>query len=336
MQERAETLSEGRWSLGRLLKTSGSFWEACTLHAGVQLDVFTILGDRSMGAEAVAETIGGDPRATGTLLHALAAMGLIVKRGETFSNTPESRTFLVRGAPEYVGFIILHHHHLVPAWSRLPDAVKGGKPVRKKRRGKREIESFLMGMFNQAMAIAPNLASEIDLSDRQHLLDLGGGPGTYAIHFCLANPALEATVFDLATTRPFALKTIARFGLKGRIRFRAGDCLKDDLGGPYDAAWLSHLLHSLGPDQCREVIKRAVSVLTPGGVIFVHDFILKNTLDAPLFPALFSLNMLVNTEAGRAYSERDIREMLSEAGCKDIKRLPFTGPADSGIITATV
>jgi SAM-dependent methyltransferase len=327
---------ESEWNLGKLLRTSGSFWEACTLHAAVQLDVFTILGDASMDAEAVAERIGSDVRATGALLNALKAMGLLAKRGEAFSNTPECRAHLVRGAPGYIGHIIRHHHHLVPAWSRLPDAVRLGKPVRKKRRTESEIESFLMGMYNQAMATAPALVTEIDLSDRHQLLDLGGGPGTYAIHFCLANPGLKATVFDLPAAEPFALKTVAGFGLKQRVEFRAGDYLKDDLGGPYDAAWLSHVLHSMGPDGCRKVIEKAVSVLAPGGVIFVHDFILKNTLDAPLFPALFSLNMLVNTKAGRAYSEREIREMLSEVGCKDIKRLPFKGPADSGIISATV
>jgi SAM-dependent methyltransferase len=336
VQERAETLGEGRWSMGRLLQTSGSYLQACTLHAALRLDVFTVLGEGSRRAAAVAETIGADPRATETLLNALTAMGLIIKRGETFSNTPESRTFLVKGAPEYVGFLILHHHHLVPAWSRLSDAVQGGKPVRKKRRSKREIESFLMGMFNQAMAIAPNLALTIDLSERRHLLDLGGGPGTYAVHFCLANPGLEATVMDLSSTRPYALKTIERFGLGGRIRFKAGNGLKDDLGGPYDAAWLSHLLHSLGPEECREVIKKVVSALTPGGILFIHDFILDNTLASPLFPALFSLNMLVNTEAGRAYPEKDIRDMLSEAGLKSIERLPFKGPTESGILKAAV
>ena len=68
----------------------------------------------------------------------------------------------------------------------------------------------------------------------------------------------------------------------------------------------------------------------------VHDFILEKTMDAPIFPALFSLNMLVNTEKGQAYSETQINEMLSRAGVKEIKRLPFRGPNDSGIISGIV
>ena len=88
-----------------------------------------------------------------------------------------------------------------------------------------------MGMFNLAMAIAPKVSQEIDLSGKKHFLDLGGGPGTYAIHFCLANPELKATIADLSTTRPFAEKTIARFGVSDRVAFADCDYLKESIPG---------------------------------------------------------------------------------------------------------
>ena len=66
-------------------------------------------------------------------------------------------------------------------------------------------ESFLLGMFNLASQLAPRLAREIDLSGRQRLLDLGGGPGTYAIHFCRQYPDLVAAVYDLPTSRIVAM-----------------------------------------------------------------------------------------------------------------------------------
>lgn len=324
------------WDPGRLLKTSGSYWEACTLHAGVTLDVFTLMGDETLKAEEIARRLGGDVRGVTALLNALAAMGLLVRKGEAYANTSEGRSFLVKGSPHYIGYMIKHHHHLVVAWSELSKAVKSGGPVRKRADDPEETESFLMGMFNQAMAIAPALAGEIELSGRTRLLDLGGGPGTYAIHFCLANAHLRATVFDLPSTRPFALKTIGRFGVGDRIDFMAGDYLVDEIGGSYDVAWLSHILHSLGPGDCEALIEKAVSVLEPGGMILVHDFILEDSLDSPLFPALFSLNMLVNTREGRSYSQSQIERMLSAASVKGIDRLSFKGPNDSGILRGWV
>jgi len=59
-------------------------------------------------------------------------------------------------------------------------------------------------------------------------------------------------------------------------------------------------------------------------------------MDGPLFPALFSLNMLLDTDSGQAYSEQQLMDMLAEAGLKDIKRLPVQTPNDSGLITGIV
>ena len=71
-------------------------------------------------------------------------------------------------------------------------------------------------------------------------------------------------------------------------------------------------------------------------MIIVHDFISNNTMDSPFFPALFSLNMLLGTYQGRSYSEKQIMDMPSTAGVKQIKRVPFNTPNDSGIITGIV
>jgi cyclopropane fatty-acyl-phospholipid synthase-like methyltransferase len=193
-----------------------------------------------------------------------------------------------------------------------------------------------MGMFNLAMNLAPQLVTQIDLSHRRHLLDLGGGPGTYAIHFCLNNPRLNATVFDLPTTRPFAEKTIEKFGLAERIQFVSGDYLEDNIEGAYDVAWLSQILHGEGPDDCQRLIEKAVSVLQPDGMILVHEFILNNTMDSPLHPALFSLNMLLGNPSGQSYSEEQIINMLEKAGVKEIKRHPFKSYNDSGIVYGTL
>ncbi|MDM8522728.1 methyltransferase [Desulfococcaceae bacterium HSG8] len=326
------------WNPGQLFEISGFYWKTCTLHAGVKLDIFTIIGDEQLTGREVARKLNSDERAVTMLLNALSAMNLLTKTGERYANIPSAAALLSKNSPRYIGHMIMHHHHLVATWSRLDEAVKTGKPVRvayedddEQRR-----ESFLMGMFNLAMGIAPGLAKQTDLSGRRHLLDLGGGPGTYAIHFCLNNPRLSATVGDLPTTRPFAEKTIEKFGLSDRISFTDVNYMEDEIKGKYDVVWMSHILHAEGPGDCQKIIWKAVSALEPGGMIMIHDFILDETMDAPLFPSLFSLNMLMATSYGQSYSEKQIREMLSEAGVKDIQRTSFHGPNDSGIITGVV
>ncbi len=330
-------MDNSQWNPGKLLEVSGAYWQTCTLHAAVKLDLFTELGGLSLDARQVAEGKELDPRAAAMLLDALAAMGLLIKSDKKYANTPASLTFLSKDASDYVGHMILHHHHLVESWSRLDESVKSGKPVRTRTSfsdGERR-ESFLMGMYNNAMLLAPQIVPQIDLSGRRHLLDMGGGPGTYAIHFCRHNPGLTATVFDLPTTRPFAEKTIASFGLEDRIDFQPGSYIEEPVPGAYDAAWLSHILHGEGPRTCRMLIEKAAAALKPGGLIMIHEFILDDTRDRPLFPALFSLNMLLGTDSGQAYSRGEIRKMLEDAGISDIQRHPFRGPTDSGIIFGT-
>jgi predicted O-methyltransferase YrrM len=329
-------MDEDHWNPGKLMKVSGAYWESFPLHVAVDLDVFTLIGEGSLSAEEVASRWRGNARSARMLLEAVTAMGLLEKKADKYSNTEAARTFLIKTSPAYVGYIVKHQHHLVSSWSKLSQAVKTGKPVRKKRRTKAELESFLMAMYNNASSLAPRITQEIDLSQRRHLLDMGGGPGTYAIHFCQANPNLKATVFDLPSTKPFARKTIGRFGLSSTIDFQSGDYLSDSVHGTYDVAWLSQILHSMGPESCCRVIEKAVSVLEPGGLILVHEFLLNDTHDGPLFPALFALNMLVNTEEGRSYSEGEVKDMLMKAGVRDIRRLPFRGPTDSGILSGTV
>lgn len=326
------------WNPGKLLETSGSYWKSCTLQAGVKLGIFSLIGDRTQTDQEIAGTLGGDLRGVTMLLNALCALGLLVKMGNTYANTDFSKTFLDKGSPQYLGYIIMHHHHLVESWEKLDQGVLTGKPTRSRSGFEEAVvrESFLMGMFNMAMNLAPRIVPEIDLSGRKHLLDLGGGPGTYAIHFCLQNPGLRATVYDLPTTRSFAEKTITRFGLSERIEFQEGDYLEGTIQGTFDVVWLSHILHGEGPEDCQQMIGKAVSRLEPGGLILIHEFILNDEMDGPPFPALFSLNMLLGTEKGQSYSDRQIREMLAQAGARDIRRIPIQTPNDSGIIQGRI
>jgi SAM-dependent methyltransferase len=301
------------------------------------LGLFTAIGTTPLTVEELADQTQASRDGIERLLNALAAMGLVEKKDGRCACPPSIQRLLAKDSPDYIGHIILHHHHLMESWARLDESVRSGRAIRDRSSVGREEwrESFLMGMFNLAMAIAPRMAEAIDLSGRRRLLDLGGGPGTYAIHFCLKNPALAAAVFDLPTTRPFAEKTISRFQLNRRIDFSAGDYHSDGIPGRYDVAWLSHILHAEGPEACRNIIQKTVSALEPGGMIIIHEFILNDTLDGPLFPALFSLNMLLGTESGRSYSEAELSAMLAAAGVRDIRRIPVQTPNDSGVIRGT-
>jgi len=324
------------WTIPDLLQLSGGYWSTCALHAGVKLDIFSALDGSPRTAGEVAQLRHSDPRGTGMLLDALAALALLEKRGSSYIATPFAAAHLSKASPGYMGHILMHHHHLMAGWARLHEAVQSGGPIRERvSHGDDEAvrESFLMGMFNLANQLAPRIAQSIDLSGCRRLLDLGGGPGTYAIHFCRANPGLSAVIYDLPTTRTFAEGTIARFGLSEKITFTAGDYHADPVPSGFDVAWLSHVLHADGPAACAELLRKAVAAVDPGGVLMVQEFILDDAKDGPQFPALFSLNMLLGTEAGQSYSGSELTAMLREAGLSDVHRLALELPNGAGVLT---
>jgi len=320
---------------GKILFTSGFYWKTCTLHAGVKLDLFSQLSGKPLTASELSEKTGYDLRGITMLINALAAMELLEKKEGFYSNTEESDVFLSKQSDRYIGYMIMHHHHLMDSWSHLDQAVTSGKPVRTRSSFGDETvrESFLMGMFNSAMILAPRIVKTIDLADKKHILDLGGGPGTYAIHFCQENPGLQATVFDLPSTRPYAEKTIRQFKMSQRISFKDGDFIDDPLQGIYDVIWMSHILHGENPENCEKLIQKAASALVPGGLLLIHEFILNNEMDGPLFPALFSLNMLTGTPGGQSYSEIQLNKMMKKAGMRSVKKISVDSPNESSVMS---
>jgi len=317
---------------------SGAYWKSLALHAGVRLDIFTVIGDARLGGAEIAQRVEGDERGVTTLLEALAALGLLDRTDSGFANSPSARTYLVRGSANYIGFMVRHHANLVPSWNRLHEAALAGGPVRSRssQGDATDLEDFLMGMHGNSLGTAARAAREIDLGGHSRLLDLGGGPGTWSVQFVLANPGLHATIFDLPTSKPFAERVVGAAGLTDRVSFVGGDFTEDELPGGFDVAWLSHILHGEGPAVCRAIIGKAAKALEPGGLLLVHEFILDDSRTSPVFPALFSLNMLAGTAEGRSYSRSEHTTLLSEAGARDVRLLPFTGPTESRVLAATV
>ena len=326
------------WNPATLMKASGAYWQSCAIHSGVELGIFTVLHSGAMTVDSLAQQLGCDLRGLETLLTALCALGLLHKEGAWYAVDTAARQYLSEQSPEYFGHIILHHQHLVPAWSRLSEAVRNGRSTRQSSHRTDDAvqrEHFLLGMFNVASQQAETVAAALDLRGRTRLLDLGGGPGTYAVHFCLQNPQLSAAVYDLPTTRPFAEKIISRYKLAHRIQFMEGDFLRETVTGRYDVVWISQVLHAMDNEGCAALLEKAARVLTPGGLLLIQEFILNDVRDGPGHPALFGCNMLVGTESGKVYTEKELIELLRGSGASDVRRLVLDLPMGCGIVSGS-
>ncbi len=325
------------WTPETLLSVAAGFWTPCVIQTAVRLDVFSLLAEKPLTCAELAQRANVNERGLELLVTALAALKLLTRqKNGLVSLTAFAQEYLCQQSEGYLGHIIAHYANLLPAWAKLTEAVRQGSPQAsaEMESSPREHRNFLLGMHNIASLQVAKCASNIDLSGRKYLLDLGGGPGSYAVEFCRLNSELKATVFDQRHSEPIAAEIIGQSGLEERLNFIGGDFFKDSLPEGYDVLWVSQIIHAYGPLECAELFVKAVQAAAPKALIFVQEFFLDDDYNGPEFPALFGLNMLANTTSGQVYSPSDVSEMLKKAGAGNIELLPLELPNSTRILRA--
>jgi len=307
----------------QIMSMARGFQVAKLLMVAVDLGLFDFLAEPQSAVETAA-WLKADPRATGIFLNGLAALGLLDKRGDNFQNRELASRYLVRGSENYRGAIVKHIEHTWErGWEDLKETVRVGHPPAvetekwvdgRPERDEGEVRAFIWGMHAIARDLAPRVAAKLDLKGVRRLLDLGGGPATYAINFAQANPGLQVTVFDLPMPIEIAKENIAQNGLTDRVGTLAGNFLQDDIGTGYDFIWVSQILHSHDEGQCQLIIAKAVAALNPGGTLAIQDFYLNADGASPTGAAMFGVHMLAVTPRGRAYTHGEVAEWMQAAG----------------------
>jgi (2Fe-2S) ferredoxin/predicted O-methyltransferase YrrM len=317
-----------------LLEILRGFMSSRALLTALELDVFTAIG-HSASAPQLANKLHTDARATEMLLNVLVSLDLLSKKSDVYYNTPITARFLSTDSPENTRPGLMHNVYLWNSWSTLTECVLRGGPAGKSRSGERDEEStraFIAAMDRNAKERATQVVGAVGNGFRR-MLDLGGGSGAYSIAFAQANPQLHVEVLDQPAVVPLTQDYIRRAGLEARIRTRVGDMRTDQFGHGYDLVLLSAIAHMFSPEENRDLLARIYRSLEPNGKLVLQDFILEADKTSPSFAALFSLNMLVNTEGGASYSESEYDAWLRAAGFRVSKRVRLPGPANLMIAT---
>jgi len=323
-----------------LMRLAGSHLEARLIQAAVELAIFDGLENSAGTAEAVANRLKLEPKATELLLNALASLELLHKRADYFSLTEATAKYLLKSSPQYVGAMIRFESALWSCWEKLPEAIRSGQPVRppnmyQDQAAETEIFINAMDSLVKARGDATVTANAIDWSGIAELLDVGSGPATYPIALCQRFPKLRATIFDLPGTLAISERYVREAGMAERIRLIAGDYRKAPIPGSYDVIFLSNIIHGESFESNRSLILKLVSNLKPGGQIVVKDHILDDSRTTPPVGAIFSLLMLLTTESGRCYSFSEIKSWMEQAGLSRVQQINLPPPLTSSLVIGT-
>jgi hypothetical protein len=127
---------------------------------------------------------------------------------------------------------------------------------------------------------------------------------------------------------PLTAEYVSQAGVSAQVSIRTGDMLHDHLGSGYDIIMLNAICHMFSEEQNRDIFLRARQALAPNGRLAVQDFILNPDKAGPPHAALFSLNMLVGTDAGATYSEAEYTSWMKAVGLTEVRRINLPGPSD--------
>lgn len=319
--------------------TVSSYRLPVVLLAALELGLCTAIGNQTWTVPRLAKELKVSERGLAILCRNLAMAGVLIKKGMTYKNSRVGATALNANHPAYRGgYLDLIKSHWQD-WCRLQESIRSGLPIDHDVPDSPEWrQRFTWAMHHRTLELAPAIAAQVTLGEADTLLDLGGGPGTYAMAFLARNPRLRATVCDREAALDVAREIAATHKTGRRLSYLPLDFTKDAIPGTYDVIWYSNVLHIYSPEDNQAIFSRALAALAPGGRFIIQDAFLHDREE--LFPAdasLFAVSMLLFTEGGDTYSASEVKRWLRDAGFRQAKLLRIkkeTEDWEDGILEA--
>jgi SAM-dependent methyltransferase len=315
---------------GALARLDSYRWAFAThrvLTVAARTGILTHLARVPASAEALAADLGIDPLATGKLVRALCAMGIVTARGEEYVLEADLVEWFQGDERDQVAGLE-HSHDLYDGWgATLEGWVRtGAMPPRPSYAG--AAARFSAAMRAGAAQHAPEVARALDLRTVRRALDIGGGTGAYAVNLCREKADLHAVVLDLPPVVALGPTNVTASGVGDRVSFVAGDFHQPGFGAEselsgFDLVLLCSIIHQERPDGAQALISRAAGAIAPGGKLAIVDLTIDDDQREVLSGCLFAINM---RSFGDTYPEPTIRGWMEAAGLSAIARTDL-GPS---------
>ncbi len=309
---------------------------ACVVMTANELKLFDQIKQPAT-AKQIAETLNLHREATERLLNSLVAMEIITKKNQTYHLPESAHDYLTSGGSRSLQQWIQLAAEFYPVWGQLSPFIKSGVLIKSVMEmlgsDPHKMKTFTNAMHDKARKATWLIAREIPIGEAKTMLDVGGGPGTYALEWCKLHRHLKATVFDIASVLSVAKNYIEAYGLQGQVDTRPGDFHTDDLGDSrYDLVLMANILHMYDAEMGRALVSKAAKAVKPGGRIIVHGFCTDENQTSPFEDTLFNLNIAMLSEGGRAHPIKEKINWLEGAGISDIRHFRIEA-VPTGVIT---
>lgn len=330
----------------RILEVGFGFWPSKVLLTAVELEVFTMLGARSMTGQELGDALALHPRGIWDFLDALVAIGFLerdsVGAEGQYRNTAATAQFLDKNQPGYIGGILeMANARLFRFWSDLGTALKTGQPQNELKHSRKSmfetlyedhtrLEQFMNAMRGISAANFQALADTFDFSKYRTLCDVGGATALLSTLVAKRHPHLQCLSFDLPPVEPIAKRWIAKESLSDRVQTASGDFLKDPLPKA-DVITMGMILHDWNLQKKKHLVRLAYEALPPGGAFIAVENLIDDARRENAFGLMMSLNMLIEFGDAFDFTGADFWSWCREAGFTRYEVLHLAGPCSAAI-----
>jgi ubiquinone/menaquinone biosynthesis C-methylase UbiE len=322
-----------------IFKTHWGFAASQALAVATDLNIFTAIHAKYETVEKLSKYLNLQIRPLKILLDALVGIGFLTKSKIFYKLTPESKMYLVKGEPRYLGSILSRTNKNFETWMHLGEAVRSGRPIGNG--DEEEVGQFFTqlakdifpGSYSSAIVAAKKLGAGNSLKGLK-ILDIACGSGAWSLPFALNDKTTRVAAQDLPSVLDLTRQYVKRFRLENQYEYLPGDLHQMEFGrARYDLVILGHICHGIGETESKKLFKKSYEALKPKGRLVIAEFVPNDLRTADQVTLLFALQMLIDTPQGDVFTVKELKRWLTFSGFKKVNTLKVIYPAT--VVVAT-
>ena len=321
----------------RILQVASGFMAAKHLLTANEVGLFEQLAEGPATLDELAQRIGVPRRTTRLLVDAMAALGFVEQQGDRYHNDAVATTFLSGHTPtDLRPNLRLWNHISYPRWGKLEEAIRTARPVFGQLTfTEQEQDIFSRGVEAFTAGVGQALATTYNFARHRHVLDLGGGTGSFLLAVLRQHPTIEATLFELPAAAAVARQRLADNPLAARMRIVEGDVFTDALPEGHEAVIVANVIHLFSPERNLALFRRIREHVHTGARLLLVDLWTNPLHTQPLLAALMAGEFLIQAGEGDVYSAEEVHGWLQESGWHSVEHQPLAGPTSLIIAETT-
>jgi hypothetical protein len=294
---------------------------AYALLAGIELDLFSELGDEALAGQEIARRLGVASDRVERLLYALVVAGLLEHRAGHFFNGAEARQFLIRNRPCYVGGDYPLVAQLWRADLHTAASIREARPTAFHDFAAGDASGaaeFFRGLVPSARAFGLAISDLVDWTGVRSVIDIGGGPGSALTGIGERHPGLRRTLLELPASLELAKPLLAEAG-DHDVVFEAGDIVAAPSSMRHDVALLKAVIQVLSRTDAELALHNAYESLESRGLLCVTGAgILNDDRMSPIDAVYYNLTFMNLYAGGESYTRSEYSSWLSRVGFVDL------------------